>query len=262
MRWFSVGDPWARARVLVAIALLVGLVALGLSAGGHRAVAAFIGACIVGAGMLVQVVARSRSVSEACAVVDLVVTGAVAATYLFDLSVAPMAVVLVALAETIIVLSARVSFLAVLGAVAALATRVFWSVTQGYLPEHPSRIIAVGGGACVLGCIWCMRCQATARTGVERVSVPSRRRDGPAQRGVAPGSLSPRELEVMELMCEGLSYRAIAQRLFISPGTARAHGAAIMRKLGVHSRAEVVELAGHAPVRGTPSTPLGQRPRS
>jgi predicted ATPase/DNA-binding CsgD family transcriptional regulator len=56
----------------------------------------------------------------------------------------------------------------------------------------------------------------------------------------APSILSPRELEVLRLMAEGLSSREIGERLFISPRTATTHVANIFSKLDVDSRASAV----------------------
>jgi DNA-binding CsgD family transcriptional regulator/tetratricopeptide (TPR) repeat protein len=47
-----------------------------------------------------------------------------------------------------------------------------------------------------------------------------------------------RELEVLRLLCEGLTNREIAARLFISPRTAQTHVQHLYAKLGVASRAE------------------------
>jgi DNA-binding NarL/FixJ family response regulator len=55
--------------------------------------------------------------------------------------------------------------------------------------------------------------------------------------------LTSRELEVLELMGEGLQQREIAQRLFISPKTVATHVEHILRKLGVRSRAAAVAVA-------------------
>lgn len=56
----------------------------------------------------------------------------------------------------------------------------------------------------------------------------------------SPNILSPREMEVLRLMAEGLSSREIGERLFISPRTATTHVANIFSKLGVDSRASAV----------------------
>ncbi|MEV3992713.1 AAA family ATPase [Streptomyces sp. NPDC049837] len=52
--------------------------------------------------------------------------------------------------------------------------------------------------------------------------------------------LTVREQEIVDLLREGLSGPDIAARLFITPKTAGHHVTAILRKLGVHSRAEAL----------------------
>jgi pimeloyl-ACP methyl ester carboxylesterase/DNA-binding CsgD family transcriptional regulator len=51
--------------------------------------------------------------------------------------------------------------------------------------------------------------------------------------------LTGRELEVAELVAEGLTNQAIARRLSVAPRTAEAHVENIRRKLQVHSRAQI-----------------------
>jgi DNA-binding NarL/FixJ family response regulator len=51
--------------------------------------------------------------------------------------------------------------------------------------------------------------------------------------------LSPRQREVAELVAGGLSDPEIADRLFISPRTARAHVADVLRHLEATSRVEI-----------------------
>ena len=51
--------------------------------------------------------------------------------------------------------------------------------------------------------------------------------------------LTDRELEVAELVAEGLTNHAIARRLSVAPRTAEAHVENIRRKLQVHSRAQI-----------------------
>jgi DNA-binding CsgD family transcriptional regulator len=50
--------------------------------------------------------------------------------------------------------------------------------------------------------------------------------------------MTEREVEVAWLLAEGLSNAVLAQRLGISPHTARHHTQRVLGKLGVHSRAE------------------------
>jgi len=56
--------------------------------------------------------------------------------------------------------------------------------------------------------------------------------------------VSGRELEIIELVVQGLSNREIGDRLFISLSTVKTHLYNIYRKLGVRSRVELVLIAG------------------
>jgi DNA-binding NarL/FixJ family response regulator len=56
-------------------------------------------------------------------------------------------------------------------------------------------------------------------------------------------ALSPREREVLTLLAQGMSNKAIAQALVISPNTVKRHVQAIFDKLGVNSRAAAVAIA-------------------
>lgn len=53
-----------------------------------------------------------------------------------------------------------------------------------------------------------------------------------------------REREVTELIASGLTNAEIGRRIFVSESTAKFHVRNVMRKLGVHSRAEVAYAAG------------------
>jgi DNA-binding NarL/FixJ family response regulator len=55
--------------------------------------------------------------------------------------------------------------------------------------------------------------------------------------------LTPRELEVLQLICNGLSNREIAAKLEVSINTVAVHRANIMNALGVHKTAELVVYA-------------------
>jgi DNA-binding CsgD family transcriptional regulator len=59
----------------------------------------------------------------------------------------------------------------------------------------------------------------------------------------APVELTPREMEVIQLLAEGLSNKEIAQLLFISPRTVNFHLDNIYSKLGVSSRTEAAIYA-------------------
>jgi DNA-binding CsgD family transcriptional regulator len=58
-----------------------------------------------------------------------------------------------------------------------------------------------------------------------------------------PHGLTPREVEVLALLREGLSNAAIAKRLYISERTVHHHVSSVLAKLGVSSRGDVHSLA-------------------
>ena len=61
----------------------------------------------------------------------------------------------------------------------------------------------------------------------------------PPAASVAPSPLTKRELEVADLVADGLSNPDIAARLFISVRTAQGHVENILRKLGFNSRSRI-----------------------
>lgn len=65
----------------------------------------------------------------------------------------------------------------------------------------------------------------------------------PRSSPVELGELTDREREVMALVAKGLSNDEIAQRLVVSPATARTHVGRAMAKLHAHDRAQLVVLA-------------------
>jgi DNA-binding NarL/FixJ family response regulator len=60
---------------------------------------------------------------------------------------------------------------------------------------------------------------------------------------VLPGTLTPRERQVVALVARGSSNKAIAEELFISPATAARHVANILAKLGFSSRTQIAAWA-------------------
>jgi DNA-binding NarL/FixJ family response regulator len=58
--------------------------------------------------------------------------------------------------------------------------------------------------------------------------------------------LTPRELQVLQLVAQGLPNKGIARRLGISENTAKFHVASLCGKLGASSRTEAVTIAARA----------------
>lgn len=63
------------------------------------------------------------------------------------------------------------------------------------------------------------------------------------QKKKLPIELSKREVELVELFCDGLTIKEIAQELEISPKTVNNHKLNIMQKLGFHSNIELIKYA-------------------
>jgi DNA-binding NarL/FixJ family response regulator len=76
---------------------------------------------------------------------------------------------------------------------------------------------------------------------------PSDRTGGrlPPGRGTSPEltGLTEREVEVLELVARGLSNSEIAQRLYVSPATAKTHVARLLMKLDARDRAQLIIMA-------------------
>jgi DNA-binding NarL/FixJ family response regulator len=64
--------------------------------------------------------------------------------------------------------------------------------------------------------------------------------------------LTPRELEILELLKEGYTNRQIARELFITPGTVKNHVEHIIAKLGVSDRTQAVVRALEQGIIGFP----------
>jgi len=73
--------------------------------------------------------------------------------------------------------------------------------------------------------------------------VGASRRRGEREPDPAHASLSPREKEVLQLLAEGLSSPEIGKRLYIATTTVESHRRNVMRKLRIHSVADLTKYA-------------------
>jgi DNA-binding NarL/FixJ family response regulator len=80
--------------------------------------------------------------------------------------------------------------------------------------------------------------------GLMRRIVDQLRSGAPRRRSIAGtgAPLTSREWEILDLIGRGLTTRQVAERLTLSPTAVRVHIAAVVRKLGVESRAEAVSV--------------------
>ena len=74
---------------------------------------------------------------------------------------------------------------------------------------------------------------------------------GPEAKVAAPGGLTPRELQIVALIAEGHSNKAIGEELVISPATAARHVANILLKLGFSSRTQIAAWASRSQAGST-----------
>jgi len=110
---------------------------------------------------------------------------------------------------------------------------------RGYLTKQAGRedmtraIRAAAGGQAVLDPMVQERLIAAATKGASAESVPA-----PTATG-----LTPRELDVLALVADGLSNRAIAESLFVSESTVKTHINNLFAKIQVTGRAQAVAYA-------------------
>lgn len=101
-----------------------------------------------------------------------------------------------------------------------------------------------------------VRAVRAAAGGETFLSAEAVRHLGARRSGRYPGSdLSPREIEVLQCLADGLSNQAIGQRLFLSPNTVGNHLQRIMLKLDAHSKLEALVVALRYGLVDPPSPP-------
>ncbi|KJS33052.1 MAG: hypothetical protein VR64_03850 [Desulfatitalea sp. BRH_c12] len=82
-----------------------------------------------------------------------------------------------------------------------------------------------------------------ARVGNPKELAPSQISAVTAEPG-SGGMLNSRQIEVLKMVADGLSYKEVGARLYLSPRTIKYHMAEIMNRLHLENRAQVVAFAG------------------
>jgi len=137
-----------------------------------------------------------------------------------------------AVVDGLSVLSARLPTVAVLWGEEQAAEALAAGARGVILREHAEERLLPAVAAAVAGLV-------TVDEGLADSVL--RPRPAPAQALVEP--LTARELEVVQLLAEGLTNRRIGERLGISEHTAKFHVNSILGKLGASSRSEAVAQA-------------------
>ena len=104
-----------------------------------------------------------------------------------------------------------------------MASLLTEAVAQGIMPDYAGRLL-------------------TALGEVEPASDPTPSSSPSSSRSLID-PLSPRELEVLQLIAQGRSNREIAEHLFLALSTVKGHNRALFGKLGVQRRTEAVACA-------------------
>lgn len=77
---------------------------------------------------------------------------------------------------------------------------------------------------------------------VKEVPVPAGERFIPDDKKREDLHITRRELEILELIAQGLSNREIAEKLFVSENTVKTHSSRVFDKLGARRRTQAVQL--------------------
>jgi DNA-binding CsgD family transcriptional regulator len=113
-----------------------------------------------------------------------------------------------------------------------------WQATVGWLREALAFFDANGDDRTASACRSLLR-----RAGV---AVPRRRAGGDVPGELRAAGVTGREVEVLQLLAEGLTNQQIATRLYLSPRTVERHIANLTVKTGVERRAQLVALAARS----------------
>ena len=122
-----------------------------------------------------------------------------------------------------------------------------WTEYQFLVVEHSIEIYGglIAATFAVLG-IWLgLKLTAKRQTIVVRevpVSVPAEGPFIPDERKREDLHITRRELEILELIAQGLSTREIAGKLFVSESTVKTHSSRVFDKLGARRRTQAVQL--------------------
>jgi DNA-binding CsgD family transcriptional regulator len=111
---------------------------------------------------------------------------------------------------------------------------------------HHAMEVYIGAVALIFTALGVWLAVKLARPGVETVVVREVHVRNPAPvnlKEIERLGISKRELEVLQLMADGMSNQAIASGLFVSVNTVKTHSSHLFEKLEVSSRTQAVEKA-------------------
>ncbi|TVR56841.1 MAG: DNA-binding response regulator [Spirochaetaceae bacterium] len=119
---------------------------------------------------------------------------------------------------------------------AELVERAINAGVRGYLlKDHAARDVVEAIVAVSRGDHW-------FRTGIPETLV-NEFRYGSTKRSTSATGLTPRQIEILRLICDGLTEREIADELCISHHTVHVHKNNIMQSLALHSKVDLLKYA-------------------
>ena len=112
-------------------------------------------------------------------------------------------------------------------------------------PEIYALLVAVvfSGVGIWLGPTFIGSRDTNARDVAQDVPMPAVGPFRPDEQRISELKITPRELEILKLIAEGLSTREIAHKLFVSESTVKTHSSRLFDKLGAKRRTQAVQLA-------------------
>lgn len=130
-----------------------------------------------------------------------------------------------------------------------LITALKWTEYRFLVVEHSLEIYSglIAATFAILG-IWLgLKLTGKQKTVVKEILVPAFEVPScapfiPNEQKRTDLSITPRELEVLELIARGMSNREIAAKLFVSENTVKTHSSRVFDKLGAKRRTQAVQL--------------------
>jgi DNA-binding CsgD family transcriptional regulator len=122
------------------------------------------------------------------------------------------------------------------------------------IADHDEALMLVRGGSPDAARVGALLAEALGAfrslgmAGWERRAAALRASTGPAPTGRPPGGLTPREVEVLQLISAGRTTRQIAEAMIVSRATVERHITSLYRKIGARPRGR--HLLRAAPRRG------------
>ena len=118
-----------------------------------------------------------------------------------------------------------------------------WTEYRFLVVEHSIEIYGglIAATFAVLG-IWLGLKLTAKRQAIVVKEVPAGERFIPDERKRENLHITRRELEILELIAQGLSNREIAEKLFVSENTVKTHSSRVFDKLGPRRRTQAVQL--------------------